>query len=169
MSSSELRGYKIQQIIYRNQSTHRIQQDTNGACPLIALMNTLFLNNQINYTNAAHRISFDQLTDCLTRHLTNMLNTESQTATVKTELGVDTTDITNLLDINNNNSNLQIRQIQEFVALFPTLEQGLDMNIKFSGACDFEQNPGYRMFSAFGFKLFHGCVVNPKDNSELFS
>ena len=36
------------------------------------------------------------------------------------------------------------------------------MNTKFSDACDFEQSDVCKMMSLFGFKLFHGCVVDPK-------
>eukprot|EP01084_Bolivina_argentea_P264458 447977_1 len=256
MSSSDLlQGYKIQGIYYLNKRTHRIQQNVGGACPLLALSNTLFLNHQIHYNKGGRRIKFQELTDCLTQHLENMLNTDSKSTVVKTELRVDKTDITNSFDMNNNNSNfnklyeddshdsddidipididddivhdshdecidvsnknnktvtnvsntktneykdkenisannnnnnekekeedskeleekemdLKIKQIEECVALFPKLEEGLDINIKFSDGCDFEENPGYRMFSHYGFKLFHGWVVNPNDNSELFS
>lgn len=56
----------------------------------------------------------------------------------------------------------KLKRIEECVKLFPKLEEGLDINIKFSDACDFEENPGYRMFSHYGFKLFHGWVIDPK-------
>ena len=57
----------------------------------------------------------------------------------------------------------KISQIDECVKLFPKLEEGLDINIKFSDANHFEENPGYRMFSHYGFKLFHGWIVDPKE------
>merc|ERR1719242_7221 len=62
--------------------------------------------------------------------------------------------------------NDKILQIEECVKLFPKLEEGLDINTKFSDACDFVENPGYRMFSHYGFKLFHGWVVDP-NHKEL--
>ena len=63
---------------------------------------------------------------------------------------------------------LKIKKMMECVQLFPKLEEGLDINIKFSDAGDFEENPGYNMFSHYGFQLFHGWVVDPKQE-ELHS
>eukprot|EP00484_Ammonia_sp_Unknown_P022049 CAMPEP_0197037148 /NCGR_PEP_ID=MMETSP1384-20130603/14431_1 /TAXON_ID=29189 /ORGANISM="Ammonia sp." /LENGTH=1097 /DNA_ID=CAMNT_0042467411 /DNA_START=204 /DNA_END=3497 /DNA_ORIENTATION=+ len=59
----------------------------------------------------------------------------------------------------------KLRKIDECVQLFPKLEEGLDINIKFSDACDFEENPGFRMFSHYGIKLFHGWVIDPKNEA----
>merc|ERR1712154_164763 len=75
-------------IYYLNKRTHRIQHNVGGACPLLALCNTLFLNHQIHYNKQNRRIKFQELTDCLTQHLENMLD-DSVSGMVKTELRVD--------------------------------------------------------------------------------
>eukprot|EP01083_Nonionella_stella_P067991 180211_1 len=227
MASNELQGYKIQGIYYLNKRTHRIQQNVGGACPLLALCNTLFLNHQIHYNKGGRRIKFEELTDCLTQHLQNMLNVDSSDGHkhVQTELKVDkhktphkNNDKSSLLsdedddaavtttlfdddshdeidmdmdmDMDTEEDKMELkdkrmhtmelkeeeeeigeealRVLEECVQLFPKLEEGLDINIQFSDGCDFEENPGHRMFAHYGFKLFHGWVVDPKD-SKLHS
>merc|ERR1712228_202617 len=118
-NSNDLQGYKIQGIYYLNKRTHRIQQNVGGACPLLALCNTLFLNHQIHYNKQNRRIKFQELTDCLTQHLENMLDDSVDSTLVKTELRVspkqihhsmssDTPAITTLFDDDSPDDMVQI-------------------------------------------------------------
>eukprot|EP01084_Bolivina_argentea_P089582 161617_1 len=156
--------FKIQGIYYLNQRTHRIQQNVGGGtCPLLALCNALFLNHQmIYYHNGGRRIKFGELSHCLTQHLQNMLNSVDSVdghKPVKTELKVDTES----KECKDTDTTQQIEATDENDA-----SEELDINIKFSDACDFEENRGYRMFAHYGFKLFHGWVVDPKEE-KLYS
>ena len=52
--------------------------------------------------------------------------------------------------------------IEKFAPLISKLELGLNINIQFSDACDFEENEAYQLFNHFGIRLYHAWVIDPK-------
>lgn len=47
--------------------------------------------------------------------------------------------------------------------LIPTLQGGLDINLKFDSPFSFEPSPGLKLFEIFGIRLCHGWTVDPQD------
>ena len=52
--------------------------------------------------------------------------------------------------------------VQSAVELFPTLQHGLDVNVRFDG-CTFEFTKQVQIFDIFGVGIYHGWVVDPQD------
>ena len=54
------------------------------------------------------------------------------------------------------------QMVQSAVELFPTLQLGLDVNVRFDG-CKFEFTRQLEIFDIFGVGIYHGWVVDPQD------
>ncbi|KAL5962743.1 Ubiquitin carboxyl-terminal hydrolase MINDY-1 [Taenia solium] len=49
------------------------------------------------------------------------------------------------------------------LGIFPSLQTGLDINVRFTGVSDFEYTPALTIFDLFRIPLYHGWVVDPQD------
>ena len=113
---------------------------------MLGLCNVLLLNNDIRVNQSITRIKFSDLTHCLKDHLTKLFEVN-----ISSKSTVDETQMANA-----------IQNIEDCVKLFPKLEQGLDINIKFSDVTDFEFTPAIAMFDSYNIRLLHGWVVDPQ-------
>eukprot|EP01083_Nonionella_stella_P314002 1129571_1 len=143
--------YRIEVIRFNGKKTHRILQNVGGPCPLLGLCNALLLNRDICF-NRDHNTSFihfEDLTRCLTEHLQELfalnMSVEGQ--------------------MNESETANTIRNIEDCVALFPKLEEGLDINIRFSDVTHFEFTSAIAMFDNYNIRLLHGWCVDPQHNA----
>lgn len=90
-------------------------QNENGPCPLLALCNVLILTGRIKITPGQTDVSSTYLTDLLGTHLLELHKTNRLTDWEK--------------------ANLE-HNIQDTMAIFPKLQTGLDVNVKFNRYCD---------------------------------
>ena len=129
----------IQLMYFNGKRTHRILQNVGGPCPLLGLCNVLLLNNDIRVSQSIKRIKFADLTHCLKDHLHKLFEVN-----ISSKSGIDETQMANA------------QNIEDCVSLFPKLEEGLDINIKFSDVTDFEFTPAIAMFDSYNIRLLHG-------------
>lgn len=90
---------------------HYSLQNENGPCPLLALCNVLILTGRIKITPGQTDISSTHLTDLLGTYLFELHKTNQLTDGEK--------------------ANLE-QNIQDTMAIFPKLQTGLDVNVKFN-------------------------------------
>ena len=57
----------------------------------------------------------------------------------------------------------QQQAISDIIEILPTLQRGMDVNVKFSGVADFEFNDYISIFDMLGVSLYHGWLVDPQD------
>eukprot|EP00484_Ammonia_sp_Unknown_P018328 CAMPEP_0197034620 /NCGR_PEP_ID=MMETSP1384-20130603/12678_1 /TAXON_ID=29189 /ORGANISM="Ammonia sp." /LENGTH=506 /DNA_ID=CAMNT_0042464569 /DNA_START=24 /DNA_END=1544 /DNA_ORIENTATION=+ len=144
--------YRIQLIYFNGKKTHRILQNVGGPCPLLGLCNVLLLNNDIRVNQTISSIKFSDLTYCLKDHLHKLFEVNMGSKT-----GINESEMANA-----------IQNIEDCIKLFPKLEEGLDINIKFSDVDHFEFTPAVAMFDSYNIRLLHGWVVDPQ-NTALYN
>ncbi|TPX51967.1 hypothetical protein SeMB42_g01744 [Synchytrium endobioticum] len=126
-----------------------LTQNLNGPCPLISLANVLILRREIRLRPDLETISYHYLVDLLGDLLLRKrphppaANASSDTA--------HTDDI-----IANFTQNLQ-----DVIDILPSLQHGLDVNVKFDSPYSFELTPALLVFDLFDVKLVHGWTVDP--------
>eukprot|EP01083_Nonionella_stella_P237346 832717_1 len=138
--------FYFQNILFSNEINHRVLQNENGPCPLLALINAMLLRGRFSMATGTLQgkfpISFKALTDCLRRELENI----SQ----------------RLMEENTETSNTKIIQIAQCFELFPTLEKGLDINIKFTDVQAFDMEElAHQFFDIYDLNIYHCWVIDP--------
>ncbi|RTG85190.1 uncharacterized protein DC041_0012393 [Schistosoma bovis] len=134
--------YHIKWIKFNNQTRPIITQNNNGPCPMIAIANVLLLRGTINLSNDSELISGNRLLAILSELLLskapNDLDYDQQI---------------------NYESNFR-----DVLCLFPSLQTGLDINIRFTGVADFEYTPTLSLFDLFNIHIYHGWLVDPDEH-----
>lgn len=120
-----------------------ITQNSNGPCPLLALCNILILRGDIELRQSLESVSFEHLVELMGDFL---LRNGSSLSPSKEE---------------NYFANLT-----SVLQLIPTLQTGLDVNVKFTGINDFELTPQLLLFDAFHVRLVHGWIPDSTNASE---
>ncbi|KAM8787330.1 ubiquitin carboxyl-terminal hydrolase MINDY-1 [Rhynchonycteris naso] len=142
----ELDFYCVKWIPWKGERTPIITQSTNGPCPLLAIMNTLFLQWKVKLPPQKEVITSDELMshlgDCL-------LSIKPQEKSEGLQL------------------NFQ-QNMDDAVTVLPKLATGLDVNVRFTGVSDFEYTPECSVFDLLGIRLYHGWLVDPQ-NPEAMS
>lgn len=134
--------YIIQKIDFLGSQRTILMQSDNGPCPLLAACNVLLLRNQLKLPENTSSISFH----VLLRHLSNYL-----------------------LDINDRasgNANMQ-HAVSSCIELLPKLNEGLDVNVRFTGCREFEYTRELSIFDLVDISLLHGWLVSP-DDGDLY-
>ncbi|CAH8596942.1 unnamed protein product [Schistosoma rodhaini] len=134
--------YHIKWIKFNNQTRPIITQNNNGPCPMIAIANVLLLRGTINLSNDSELISGNRLLAILSELLLskapNDLDYDQQV---------------------NYESNFR-----DVLCLFPSLQTGLDINIRFTGVADFEYTSTLSLFDLFNIHIYHGWLVDPDEH-----
>ncbi|XP_057578478.1 ubiquitin carboxyl-terminal hydrolase MINDY-1 [Hippopotamus amphibius kiboko] len=136
----ELDFYYVKWIPWKGERTPIITQSTNGPCPLIAIMNILFLQWKVKLPPQKEVITSDELMahlgDCL-------LSIKPQEKSEGLQL------------------NFQ-QNVDDAMTVLPKLATGLDVNVRFTGVSDFEYTPECSVFDLLGIPLYHGWLVDPQ-------
>ncbi|EDL38794.1 ubiquitin carboxyl-terminal hydrolase MINDY-1 isoform 2 [Mus musculus] len=136
----ELDFYCVKWIPWKGERTPIITQSTNGPCPLLAIMNILFLQWKVKLPPQKEVITSDEL---LT-HLGNcLLSIKPQEKSEGLQL------------------NFQ-QNVDDAMTVLPKLATGLDVNVRFTGVSDFEYTPECSIFDLLGIPLYHGWLVDPQ-------
>eukprot|EP00667_Euglena_gracilis_P013855 EG_transcript_14328 len=131
-------NYRIKRISHFDKTIGIICQNSNGPCPLIALCNVLLLKGLINIHPDHAIVTFS--------HLSNLL-------------------VDYLVDANivgQDNANLAYN-VNDVIGFMPSLQYGLDVNVKFSSIVDFEFTQNHLVFDLLNVRLVHGWLVDPQD------
>mmetsp|Transcript_8195 Transcript_8195/g.11912 ORF Transcript_8195/g.11912 Transcript_8195/m.11912 type:complete len:468 (+) Transcript_8195:140-1543(+) len=137
-------SYKLKTIRYKNEERFILLQNENGPCPLLAAANVLILRGSIElpkeciHTGAA---SLDHVCNVLCDHVLKFTNADDHS---------------------------QSFQLQELLDLFPTLQDGMDINPKLTeGPEGYEYTTQMSSFDLLRIRLVHGWLLDPSEQ-ELY-
>jgi hypothetical protein len=135
--------FVVKRIRFHDFDTCMLMQNENGPCPLLALSNVLFLRGVLT---APHpdlpKIHISELTAMLAEY---MLETNQPS---ETDAGLRAN---------------QQQNLQDGMSLFPKLQRGLDVNVKFNAVDAFEYSEDLLLFDLLNVRLLHGWLVDPQD------
>jgi len=135
--------FDVKRIRFRGQDTCMLMQNANGPCPLLALSNVLFLRGALTPPHPdLPKVHISELTAMLVEY---MLET-NQPSETNAELRAN-----------------QQQNIQDALSLFPKLQRGLDVNVKFDRVDAFEYSEDLLLFDLLNVRLLHGWLVDPQD------
>ncbi|OZJ03530.1 hypothetical protein BZG36_03416 [Bifiguratus adelaidae] len=143
--------YRLKTIDWVDQKTGHpmtvkiLTQNENGPCPLIAVCNVLLLRGDIFIGPEDRRmISFTELVDILGDYILQKMSSSEEASGM-------------IACLSNYGYSLN-----EVFALIPTLQTGLDVNVKFSNINAFEPTSGLSLFDILNVDIVHGWVVDPE-------
>ena len=142
--------YALKLISFLNRRVHILMQNHNGPCPLLSICNVLLLRNQLKLPGNCVRsrcISAEHLIHCFAEKLIDA----------------------NLSHISDPNAR---KVIDDAIALLPSLNRGLDVNVRFSssdGVLGFEYTAEFALFDLLDISLTHGWLVDPSDQQTVNS
>lgn len=132
--------YLVKWITWKEKKTPIITQSENGPCPLLAIMNTLFLRWKARLPAQ-----------------TEVVTTEDLMA----HLGECVLSVTPREKADGMELNFQ-QNMSDAMAVLPKLSTGLDVNVRFTGVSDFEYTPECIAFDLLDIPLYHGWLVDPQ-------
>uniref|UniRef100_H3ANU1 Ubiquitin carboxyl-terminal hydrolase n=1 Tax=Latimeria chalumnae TaxID=7897 RepID=H3ANU1_LATCH len=137
--------YFVKWIQWKEEKTPIILQNENGPCPLLAIMNVLFLRWKVKLAPQTEAVSIDELMaylgDCI-------LSTKPCGDSEGLQL------------------NFQ-QNVSDAMAVLPKLSTGLDVNVRFTGVSDFEYTPECIVFDLLNIPLYHGWLVDPQSSDMV--
>lgn len=132
--------YLVKWITWKEKKTPIITQSENGPCPLLAIMNTLFLRWKAKLPAQTEVVT----TEDLMAHLGECV------------LSVTPRQKTDGMELNFQ------QNMSDAMAVLPKLSTGLDVNVRFTGVTDFEYTPECIVFDLLDIPLYHGWLVDPQ-------
>ncbi|XP_043935971.1 ubiquitin carboxyl-terminal hydrolase MINDY-1 isoform X2 [Protopterus annectens] len=132
--------YYVKWINWKGERTPVIMQSENGPCPLLAIMNILFLRWKVKLPPQTELITTEELMAHLGECILSIKPRENQE-------GVQL--------------NFQ-QNMSDAMAVLPKLSTGLDVNVRFTGVSHFEYTPECIMFDLLDIPLYHGWLVDPQ-------
>ncbi|XP_047460680.1 ubiquitin carboxyl-terminal hydrolase MINDY-1 isoform X1 [Mugil cephalus] len=132
--------YLVKWITWKEKKTPIITQSENGPCPLLAIMNTLFLRWKAELPAQTEVVT----TEDLMAHLGECV------------LSVTPREKTDGMELNFQ------QNMSDAMAVLPKLSTGLDVNVRFTGVSDFEYTPECIVFDLLDIPLYHGWLVDPQ-------
>ncbi|XP_074837432.1 ubiquitin carboxyl-terminal hydrolase MINDY-1 isoform X3 [Carettochelys insculpta] len=132
--------YCVKWISWKGERTPIITQSENGPCPLLAIMNILFLQWKVKLSPQKEVITSDELM----AHLGDCI------LSIKPQ---------------ENSEGLQLnfqQNVNDAMTVLPKLSTGLDVNVRFTGVSDFEYTPECIVFDLLNVPLYHGWLVDPQ-------
>ncbi|XP_018615394.2 ubiquitin carboxyl-terminal hydrolase MINDY-1 [Scleropages formosus] len=132
--------YFVKWINWKEKKTPIITQSENGPCPLLAIMNILFLRWKAKLPPQTEMVS----TEDLMAHLGEcVLSIKPRENAEGMELNFE-------------------QNMNDVMAVLPKLSTGLDVNVRFTGVSDFEYTPECIVFDLLDIPLYHGWLVDPQ-------
>ncbi|KAL4629513.1 protein FAM63A [Arapaima gigas] len=132
--------YFVKWINWKGKKTPIITQSENGPCPLLAIMNILFLRWKAKLSPQTEMVS----TEDLMAHLGECV------LSIKPRENAEGMEL-----------NFQ-QNMNDAMAVLPKLSTGLDVNVRFTGVSDFEYTPECIVFDLLDIPLYHGWLVDPQ-------
>ncbi|KAF4703499.1 Ubiquitin carboxyl-terminal hydrolase MINDY-1, partial [Perkinsus olseni] len=129
--------YRIKRVEFLGSERAYLLQSENGPCPLLAVANVLLLRNKLQLHKDMSSISFDDLVGR----------------------------IANIMFDSNQDRGDVAKGLEDAVTLLPSLNKGLDVNVKFDSCDGFEFTPELGVFDLLDITLVHGWVVSKDDMS----
>ena len=143
--------FKLKEIEYFTRKVKVLCQNKNGPCPLLSLCNVLILNGKINIHPDYEQVSLDMITQLIANELLEEGHEKESSD------GLDPSQAAEMKVM------LQERR-GVALSLLPSLQCGLDVNVKFNDVSSFEYTPELDCFDSFSVPLYHGWLYDPQDN-----
>ncbi|KFP69782.1 Protein FAM63A, partial [Acanthisitta chloris] len=143
--------YCVKWIDWKGERTPVIMQSENGPCPLLAIMNILFLQWKASWEHGVKLPPQKEVVTAeeLMAHLgDSILATQPREPSEGLQL------------------NFQ-QNINDTMTVLPKLSTGLDVNVRFTGVSDFEYTPECIVFDLLNVPLYHGWLVDPQNLEVL--
>ncbi|KAJ1535774.1 Ubiquitin carboxyl-terminal hydrolase MINDY-1, partial [Nowakowskiella sp. JEL0078] len=153
--SKASKEYLLKQMEWRDPRTgivrnlKIISQNENGPCPLLALCNVLLLKGEIFIHNDKSVVSYEHLVELLGDYLFTKTPEPGSNEFQKR--------------ISDENYANYAQNLEDVMNLIPSLQYGLDVNVKFESPFSFELTPSLIVFDIFGTLLCHGWIADPQD------
>ncbi|KAM4690818.1 ubiquitin carboxyl-terminal hydrolase MINDY-1 [Rhinophrynus dorsalis] len=132
--------YFVKWINWKGERTPVITQSENGPCPLLAIMNILFLRWKVKLPPQKEVITSEELM----AHLGDCI------------LSIQPQENSEALQLNFQ------QNVNDAMTVLPKLSTGLDVNVRFTGVADFEYTPECIVFDLLNIPLYHGWLVDPQ-------
>ncbi|KAK2836140.1 hypothetical protein Q7C36_014009 [Tachysurus vachellii] len=132
--------YYVKWITWKGEKTPIITQSENGPCPLLAIMNILFLRWKAKLPPQTEVITIDEL----------MAHLGECVLSIKPREKAEDMEL-----------NFQ-QNMSDAMAVLPKLSTGLDVNVRFTGVADFEYTPECIVFDLLNVPLYHGWLLDPQ-------
>ncbi|XP_072471780.1 ubiquitin carboxyl-terminal hydrolase MINDY-2 isoform X2 [Notamacropus eugenii] len=132
--------YHIKWIQWKEENTPIITQNENGPCPLLAILNVLFLSWKVKLPPMMEIITAEQLMEYLGDYI----------------LDAKPKEISEIQRLNYE------QNMSDAMAILHKLQTGLDVNVKFTGVRTFEYTPECIVFDLLDIPLYHGWLVDPQ-------
>ncbi|KAL5111809.1 Ubiquitin carboxyl-terminal hydrolase MINDY-1 [Taenia crassiceps] len=133
--------HQVKWISFNGSKVPIITQNENGPCPMIAITNVLLLRGKLTLPADHEVVSSDLIIAALSDEL----------------LSYSTVDWDEGMRLNYEEN------LSSALSIFPSLQTGLDINVRFTGVSDFEYTPALTIFDLFRIPLYHGWVADPQD------
>ncbi|KRY35030.1 Protein FAM63A [Trichinella spiralis] len=130
--------HHVKWIIWHGRSVPIITQNENGPCPLLAIVNLLFLRGRLTLPPGTELVTARQLMN--------------QIGETFIQFG-----------FNGNHRQDFEQNLFDAFSVLPKLSTGLDVNVKFSGVFDFEYTSECIVFDLLNIRLCHGWLPEPED------
>ncbi|XP_040267372.1 ubiquitin carboxyl-terminal hydrolase MINDY-1 isoform X2 [Bufo bufo] len=137
--------YFVKWINWKGERTPVITQSENGPCPLIAIMNILFLRWKVKLPPQKELITSEELM----AHLGDCI------------LSIQPQENSEALQLNFQ------QNVNDAMTVLPKLSTGLDVNVRFTGVADFEYTPECIVFDLLNIPLYHGWLVDPQSSEAV--
>ncbi|XP_003370511.1 conserved hypothetical protein, partial [Trichinella spiralis] len=125
--------HHVKWIIWHGRSVPIITQNENGPCPLLAIVNLLFLRGRLTLPPGTELVTARQLMN--------------QIGETFIQFG-----------FNGNHRQDFEQNLFDAFSVLPKLSTGLDVNVKFSGVFDFEYTSECIVFDLLNIRLCHGLA-----------
>ncbi|CAG8500360.1 819_t:CDS:10 [Paraglomus occultum] len=148
----DIRSHKLRKVKI-------ITQNENGPCPLLALCNVLILRNDIEIRPYDRpTVSYEYLVELLGDYLLKVI--PQNEAEINPKSGGDKKNSNSLL-----RPSLHDYQhtLDTALSIIPSLQTGLDVNVRFNSIHGFEPTAELSVFDIFNVDLVHGWVVDPQE------
>ncbi|OMJ16279.1 Protein FAM63B [Smittium culicis] len=135
---------------------HILTQNENGPCPLIAIANTLVLQQKITIpNNPSSSITTSELVEILTQYLLAL----KKNSFASTSLSDD-----------NPHTSPKETDFDLVISELESLKTGLNVNVQFDNIRGFgKSSQATRIFETVNLDFVHGWVIDPIDQSQLFN
>eukprot|EP00276_Gloeochaete_wittrockiana_P002657 CAMPEP_0184674452 /NCGR_PEP_ID=MMETSP0308-20130426/87244_1 /TAXON_ID=38269 /ORGANISM="Gloeochaete witrockiana, Strain SAG 46.84" /LENGTH=550 /DNA_ID=CAMNT_0027122053 /DNA_START=493 /DNA_END=2145 /DNA_ORIENTATION=- len=137
-------SYRLKRVDFLGREVSIILQNENGPCPLLALSNVLLLRNLIRLHPDMSSVKHETLLGLVGDYV----------------LEVNKIDHINDASIRENH---YANMAEVMHSVLPKLIGGLDVNVRFTGPCDFENTSEMAIFELLDVNLYHGWLVDPQD------
>lgn len=134
--------FRLKEICYFNRKVKILCQNLNGPCPLLSLCNVLILSGRIHVHSDYQQVSVDMITQLIANDL------------LERELSQDMPEETRIL---------HQERLEVAISMLPTLQHGLDVNVKFDDVTSFEYTRELDCFDSLSVPLYHGWIYDPQD------